>query len=111
MAAVSTGPTRTLLKRLFLPQPGEGPSAEARARGHFDIIFVGRSDQHQVKTRVRADRDPGYGATSRMLGEAAVCLAKDPLQTPGGSWTPASSMGAQLVSRLEARAGMRFEAV
>ena len=109
LAAASFGPARTLLNRLFLPQPGEGPDAEAREKGYFDIILVGKRGEAVVRTRVRADRDPGYGATSRMLGESAVCLAKDALEIGGGSWTPASCMGESLIRRLEANAGMSFE--
>jgi len=44
-----------------------------------------------------------------MLGESAVCLAKDDLDTAGGSWTPASCMGNKLIRRLETSAGMSFE--
>ena len=43
-----------------------------------------------------------------MLGEAAVCLARDDLATPGGSWTPASGMGEALIRRLQDNAGMSF---
>ena len=44
-----------------------------------------------------------------MLGESAVCLAKDPLDVAGGSWTPASCMGEKLITRLVQRAGMSFD--
>jgi short subunit dehydrogenase-like uncharacterized protein len=109
LVAASLKPARALMNRMFLPQPGEGPGAEARRKGYFDILLVGHRGPDRILTRVRADRDPGYGATSRMLGESAVCLAKDELDTPGGSWTPASCMGEKLLHRLEANAGMSFE--
>lgn len=109
LAAASLGPTRSLMNRLFLPQPGEGPDREAREAGSFDLLFVGKRGEHVIRARVRGDRDPGYGATSRMLGESAVCLAKDSLETPGGSWTPASAMGERLIGRLQASAGITFE--
>lgn len=109
VAAASFGPIRSLMNRLFLPQPGEGPDREARENGYFDILLFGKREDQVVRTRVRGDRDPGYGATSRMLGESAVCLAKDRLETPGGSWTPASAMGERLIERLEANAGISFE--
>lgn len=109
LVAASIGPARTLLNKLFLPQPGEGPDADARERGFFDIVLVGKRGADSIVTRVRADRDPGYGATSRMLGESAVCLAKDNLDRAGGSWTPASCMGDKLIRRLETSAGMSFE--
>jgi short subunit dehydrogenase-like uncharacterized protein len=61
-----------------------------------------------VRTNVRGDRDPGYGATSRMLGEAAVCLAQDEPGVGGGIWTPASALASQLLPRLQANAGISF---
>ena len=62
------------------------------------------------EARVKGEQDPGYGETSKMLGESAVCLALDgaDLGTPGGILTPASSMGMTLVDRLR-QAGMTFE--
>jgi len=96
------------MNRLFLPQPGEGPDRQARENGFFDILLVGKRGNKIVRTRVRGDRDPGYGATCRMLGESAVCLARDGLAIPGGSWTPASAMGVRLIERLEANAGISF---
>ena len=54
--------------------------------------------------------DPGYGSTSKMLSESALCLALDIPQarTPGGCWTTASAMGPELIKRLEAKAGVTF---
>jgi short subunit dehydrogenase-like uncharacterized protein len=57
---------------------------------------------------VRGDKDPGYGATSGMLGESALCLARDTLPDIAGVLTPAAAMGAALVERLP-RAGVTFE--
>ena len=62
-----------------------------------------------IRVRVKGDRDPGYGSTSKMLGEAAVCLAKDEIVSEGGFWTPASAMGSPLLDRLKANAGLTFE--
>jgi short subunit dehydrogenase-like uncharacterized protein len=59
--------------------------------------------------RVTGDMDPGYGSTSKMLAEAAVCLAKDKLTTGGGILTPASAMGNHLLERLQENAGLTFE--
>lgn len=108
VAASSIRPVRSLMNRLFLPQPGEGPDRQARENGFFDILLIGKRGNKIVRTRVRGDRDPGYGATCRMLGESAVCLARDGLAIPGGSWTPASAMGERLIERLEASAGISF---
>jgi len=108
----SFGPTRGLLKKRFLPKPGEGPSPEAQEKGFFKLLFDGRTvDGQVVKVRVSGDRDPGYGSTSKMLGEAAVLLATDlpRSEVPGGFWTPATALGDALRSRLEAHAGLSFE--
>jgi len=107
---MTLSPVRKLAGR-FLPKPGEGPSPEEQRSGHFEMFFHGRSTDGSktIRTRVSGDRDPGYGATSRMLGESAVCLARDELSCKGGLWTPASSMGQQLIQRLEANAGIQFE--
>jgi short subunit dehydrogenase-like uncharacterized protein len=90
------------------PKPGEGPSAEERAQGHYDLMFIGTNADHQIIVGVGADRDPGYGSTSKMLVEAALCLACDDLATPGGVMTPAPAMGEALLTRLIERAGLRF---
>jgi short subunit dehydrogenase-like uncharacterized protein len=100
------------MNRLFLPQPGEGPDEAAREAGSFDLRLFGRAANGKtLRARVTGDRDPGYGATCRMLGESAVCLAldADELGVEGGFWTPASCMGATLIARLKASAGMDFE--
>jgi short subunit dehydrogenase-like uncharacterized protein len=109
--AASIGPLRRTLSRL-LPQPGQGPSRHVRESGYFRIELLGRNAAGEVlRVAVRGDRDPGYGATSRMLGEAAVCLARDPLASPGGVLTPAVAMGDALLERLPVHAGVTFDVV
>lgn len=104
-------PTRSLLKKMVLPKPGEGPSAEQREAGFFNIIVEGRtSEGNTLRARVKGDRDPGYGSTSKMIGEAAVCLARDlGDDVQGGFWTPATALGRHLLDRLQAHAGVTFE--
>ena len=112
MLSSAWGPTRAALERFVLPAPGEGPSPAAQARGFFDLRFFGRTaGGRQVRVKVTGDRDPGYGSTAKMLGEAAMCLAYDvPREsTGGGFWTPATILGDRLLTRLEAHAGLRFE--
>ena len=112
--ASSLAPTRALMKRLFLPKPGEGPSAQQREAGFFSLILSGRTAAgERCDVQVKGDRDPGYGATSRMIGEVAAALARDTDADAvgGGFWTPATALGDPLVERLTAHAGMRFEAV
>jgi short subunit dehydrogenase-like uncharacterized protein len=94
-----------------LPQPGEGPSRAQQEKGYFDILLRGEhpSDERKnLRGRIRGDRDPGYGSTSKMLAESAVCLARDELTVSGGFWTPASAMGDPLLARLAEHAGVTF---
>ncbi len=103
-------PTRSLLERFVLPKPGSGPNAEQRKNGFFDLRqFAQLADGTLFTTRITGDRDPGYGSTSKMLGECAVCLALDDLDSGGGVTTPAAAMAAPLLKRLEANAGLKFE--
>lgn len=104
-------PTRALLKKMVLPKAGEGPSAKQRETGFFNIILEGRtSGGDTLRGRVKGDRDPGYGSTSKMIGEAAVCLARDiGEEVHGGFWTPATALGDKLLERLQSHAGVTFE--
>jgi short subunit dehydrogenase-like uncharacterized protein len=92
------------------PKPGEGPSKEERENGLYDLLFVGIApDGRQVRVAVGGDRDPGYGSTSKMIAECAVCLLRDTPQVPGGIWTPGAAMGNALIKRLVDHAGLTFE--
>jgi len=105
-------PTRWALERFVLPAPGEGPTPEQQEQGFFDIRFKGFTDDDRgLAVKVTGDRDPGYGSTGKMLGEAATCLALDldKQAKPGGFWTPATAFGETLVERLQAHAGLAFE--
>ena len=112
MLAASFRVTRRLLARFVLPKPGEGPDAAARERGFFNLRQFGQlASGQQLRSRITGDRDPGYGSTSKMLGECAACLALDNVQTSGGVHTPASAMAAPLIKRLRANAGLTFEII
>lgn len=105
-------PTRALIRRFALPQPGQGPTASQRERGRYELLFVGQAaDGRTLRAVVKGDRDPGYGSTSKMISESAMCLLRDVNHqaTPGGVWTPAAAMGLALVERLQKRAGLSFE--
>ena len=107
----ATRPTRWALGKL-LPAPGEGPDADARARGFFDVRFVGRTAPgDELFAKVTGDMDPGYGSTAKMLAQAGACLAQDMSQAElgGGFWTPATAFGQRLIDRLQANAGLTFE--
>ncbi|MFC8568342.1 saccharopine dehydrogenase family protein [Streptomyces sp. NPDC057245] len=86
--------------------PGEGPSAERRARSRFSVRFVGEGGGRRVCTEVSGG-DPGYGETAKMFAEAALCLAVDDLPPTAGQVTTAVAMGDALTGRLRA-AGIRF---
>lgn len=112
MVAGAVAPARWLLERFVLPAPGEGPSPADQETGFFDLRFHGKSaDGRSLRTKVTGDRDPGYGSTGKMLGEAAACLSLDIAreQRPGGFWTPATILGDRLIARLTANAGLVFE--
>lgn len=114
MALLAIPPTRWLLKTFVLPKPGEGPDKQARETGHYEVLFVADGpDGGRVQASVSGDKDPGYGSTSKMIAEAALCLARDVgrERTPGGVWTPAAAMGETLIERLAARAGLSFQAI
>jgi short subunit dehydrogenase-like uncharacterized protein len=110
--ATALPPTRWLLQKFVVPQPGEGPSPQEQENGFYDMRLFGRTaDGRTLKAKVTGDRDPGYGSTGKILGEAAVSLARDVPRTekPGGFWTPATIFGDKLIQRLTAHAGLDFE--
>lgn len=108
VSGAAFGPTRKLMARLYLA-PGAGPSPQAQEAGFYDLRFLGTTtDGCSLRTQVYDNRDPGYGSTVEMLGQAGACLAFD---TPkdsyaGGFWTPASLFGERLMARLSK--GIRF---
>ena len=91
------------------PKPGDGPSRESRENGNYDVLFCADVDGETIKASVSGDMDPGYGSTSKMITESAVCLVKDCENLVGGIYTPAASMGKKLIKRLESSAGLTFK--
>jgi short subunit dehydrogenase-like uncharacterized protein len=111
MGFAAMSASRKLLERFVLPAPGEGPSPEDQEKGFYDLRFLAKTEQgDSLRCKVTGDRDPGDGSTAKMLGEAAVCMARDTdKQTLGGGfWTPSLAMGQFLVNRLQANAGLEF---
>ncbi|MEU2244509.1 saccharopine dehydrogenase NADP-binding domain-containing protein [Streptomyces sp. NPDC018338] len=102
--AAQLPPVRRWLMERY--QPGQGPSAERRARSWFSVRFVGEGGGRRVFTEVSGG-DPGYDETAKMLAESALCLAFDPLPKTAGQVTTAVAMGDALIDRLRA-AGIRF---
>ncbi|HBM87823.1 MAG TPA: saccharopine dehydrogenase, partial [Rhodobiaceae bacterium] len=92
------------------PKPGEGPSKEEREAGNYDVLFVGEMpDGASIKVGVTGDKDPGYGSTSKMISESAICLIQNVADLPGGIYTPAPAFGMEIIDRLRANAGLTFE--
>ena len=101
-AGLTFGPARALLAQL-MPAPGQGPGEKTRRTGLFRIqIHTRTSAGARYLGTMAAQGDPGYAATSVMLGESALCLAldRDHLPDRGGVLTPATAMGTVLADRL-----------
>ena len=98
---------RTLLLKLVEPS-GQGPTPEQMAKGWFRVRFEAESGKTRVSTEVSGG-DPGYGATSVMLGQSALCLLEDRELLPqrSGVVTTAAAFGDRLVERLQAH-GLQF---
>jgi short subunit dehydrogenase-like uncharacterized protein len=100
-------PTRKLM--LKFKDPGDGPTPEQREKAWFRARLLGEGGGERVVAEVRGG-DPGYGETSKMLAESALCLAHDDLPERAGLLTPAVAMGEALITRLQSR-GITFEVV
>ncbi len=108
------GSLRKRIVNRFLPNPGEGPSKRQRENGFFNIsIYALGKDGKWIRGKITGDMDPGYGSTSKMLAEAAVCLAVDSDQSPSvsGILTPSVALGTPYLYRLTKYAGLTFEMI
>ena len=84
------------------PKPGE------RENGYYDVLFVGETEGGEtLRYAVKGRYDPGYGSTSRMIGETGIGLLQS--DAPGGIGTPGSILGEALVARLREHAEVTFE--
>jgi len=111
MRALGRGPTRRLLSRV-LPKPGEGPNDELRRTGGYELLFIGDlADGGELRLRVGGEGDPNTESTSKLMAEAALCLALDDVEAGGGFWTPASALGEALLERIVANDVLRMELV
>jgi short subunit dehydrogenase-like uncharacterized protein len=112
-AALGLSPVRRVAGWLA-PKPGEGPSRARMDGGSFRCVLVGRSAAGQVVRACILDQgDPGNRATTKMVCEAALTLARNGDDLPGGPafggvLTPASGLGGALVQRLR-HAGMTLQ--
>lgn len=92
------------------PKPGEGPSKEERENGFYDVLFTGQhANGETYSASVAGYLDPGYGSTSRMISESAICLSQLQDTIAGGFYTSAPAMGNTLIERLQKNAGLVFK--
>ena len=84
------------------------PASTAPRRSVRDHGAHFAPDGRQVRACVKGDRDPGYGSTSKMISECAICLLRDTPEVPGGFWTPGAAMQHKLIKRLADNAGLTF---
>ena len=83
--------------------------SESREQGNYDVLFLADIESEISEARVTGDMDPGYGSTSKMIAESAICLVEDCEDLPGGIYTPAPAMGEKLITRLTQKAGLTFD--
>ena len=93
------------------PKPGEGPTPEERENGYYDVLLIGETAPEKdggetLRYAVKGKYDPGYGSTSRMIGETGIALLES--DAPGGIGTPGSILGEDLVARLREHAALTF---
>ena len=91
-----------------LPKSGEGPSEKTRISGYYNLRFYLTQQNKIYLSKVIGDMDPGYGSTSKMLAESAVCLALDKTPETYGILTPSVALGDPLLKRLQENAGLTF---
>ncbi len=105
-------PGRALLRRFVLPRPGEGPGPAERESGRYEILCSGSDAQGQRHSlRVHGRRDPGYGATSRVIVACARTLLQHADGAPGGLMTPGAAFGLAALPALAALAELHFDPV
>tara|TARA_Y100000991_G_scaffold214308_1_gene201749 strand:- start:1295 stop:2509 length:1215 start_codon:yes stop_codon:yes gene_type:complete len=102
----------SIIKRivdLFVPKAGQGPSKKQRENGFYNLKFYFNSNRKKYLAKVTGDMDPGYGSTSKMLAECAVCLAIDDTSNKNyGVITPSVAFEENILQRLQNNAGLKF---
>lgn len=87
------------------PKPGTGPSERTRERGHYTVeTYTTTTTGSRYRATMSQKGDPGYKATSVLLGESGLALAfdRDRLSDLRGVLTPAAAMGDALLARFPA---------
>ena len=110
MVGLNPNSFKKKIVNLFMPKPGEGPGFEKRKNGFYNLRFyITTDDNRKAFAKVIGDSDPGYGSTSKILAQSALCLAFDDLPDNYGVITPSHSMGNKLLKRLIDNAGLTFK--
>ena len=94
-----------------VPKPGTGPSEKTRDRGHYKTeTYTTTTTGARYVATMSQQGDPGYKATSVLLGESGLALAldRDKLSDLRGVLTPAAAMGDALLVRFPG-AGVTLE--
>ena len=80
-----------------------------RENGFFNLKFYFNNGGQKYIAKVTGDMDPGYGSTSKMLAECAICLAlDDTLNENYGVITPSVAFEKNILERLQNNAGLKF---
>ena len=109
MAIQKKGSVIKKIVDLFVPKAGEGPSKKERENGFFSLKFFFGNNRQRYLAKVTGDMDPGYGSTSKMLAECAICLAlDDTLNENYGVITPSVAFEENILERLQNNAGLEF---
>jgi len=101
---------QALIERI-VPKPGTGPSQRARENGHYTVdTYTTTTSGARYRATMSQKGDPGYKATSVLLGECGLALAldRDRLSDLRGVLTPAAAMGDALLARFPG-AGVSLE--
>jgi short subunit dehydrogenase-like uncharacterized protein len=101
---------RGLVERV-LPKPGTGPSEAVRERGYYKAeTYTTTTGGARYVAGIAQQGDPGYKATSVLLGESGLALAldRDRLTDLRGVLTPAAAMGDALLARFP-KAGVSLD--
>jgi len=83
--------------------------------GFFKATNISRSGSSKIKTLIKADGEPGYFGTARIISEAGLALALDfnklPYKQVGGAGvlTPMSALGDVLIERMKKNYGLQVE--
>ena len=88
-----------------MPKPGTGPSERTQGKGHYTVeTYTTTSTGARYRATMAQQGDPGYKATSVLLGESGLALAldRDKLSDLRGVLTPAAAMGDALLARFPA---------